>query len=168
MLRKCGRSSGGGIHVIRYVLLSKWEVVIVVFEDDNFIVSPCRSCNIPGYLIVECKGGVSSLYQLSMDAQKGLGVLLALLESAVMKTLSPEQVYCTKFGESGGDLHFHVFPRFSVMTTKYLEDFPTQESLIHGPVLFDWAREYYKVETESLSQEVIVAANSVIAHLATI
>ncbi|ENM5899495.1 hypothetical protein LV192_003746 [Vibrio mimicus] len=140
---------------------------MVVFEDDNFIVSTCRSCNIPGYLIVEYKEEVSFLSQLSVAAQMDLGVLLAQLESAVTKTLSPEQVYCARFGESGGDLHFHVFPRLTSVTAKYLECFPTQKALIHGPVLFDWAREYYKVETESVSQEVIRAANSVIAHLAT-
>ncbi|EPE5298442.1 HIT family protein [Vibrio parahaemolyticus] len=140
---------------------------MVVFEDDNFMVSPCRSCNIPGYLIVECKDAISSLSQLSVDAQKDLGVLLALLESAVTKTLSPEQVYCARFGESGGNLHFHVFPRSTVVTEQYLEYFPTQEALIHGPILFDWAREYYKVETKTLSQEVIVAADSVIDYLAT-
>ncbi len=140
---------------------------MVVFENYNFIVSACINCNIPGYLIVECKERVSSLSQLSVDAQKELGVVLARLESAITKELSPEQVYCAKFGESGDGLHFHVFPRLTVVTEKYLEYFPTQATLIHGPVLFDWAREYYKVEAEALSQEVISVASSVLSHLAT-
>lgn len=49
-----------------------------------------------------------------------------------------------QFGETGDDLHFHVLPRTAAVTREFLLAYPQQEELIHGPVLFDWARTMYR------------------------
>lgn len=140
---------------------------MVVFENEHFIVSQCKTCDIPGYLILECKDSASCLSDLPSSAQRELGVLIGQLEFCITKVLNPEKVYLGKFGESGGRIHFHVFPRLPEVTSKYLELYPAQKNLIHGPVLLDWAREYYKVKEGLLSQNVVSIARDIEFHLNT-
>ncbi|MCG9583679.1 MULTISPECIES: HIT family protein [Vibrio oreintalis group] len=129
-------------------------MTMVVFEDQHFRVSQCRTCDIPGYLIVDCKVQAVFLADLPLEAQTALGGLIGKLEIAIAKATRAEKVYCAKFGEAGGNLHFHLFPRLITITTDYLKVYPDQQHLIHGPILFDWAREYYKTVPESLSVRV--------------
>ncbi|ENM5776287.1 hypothetical protein [Vibrio mimicus] len=140
-------------------------MTMVIFQNEHFVVSQCRTCNIPGYLILECRAQASSVSELPRNVQMELGVLLGQLELGVIKALNPEQVYWGKFGETGGNLHFHVFPRLNAMTAQYLKCYPTQEELIHGPMLFDWAREHYKVEGGELSIEVLSILSEIKSHL---
>ncbi|ENM5738163.1 hypothetical protein CW613_002579 [Vibrio mimicus] len=140
-------------------------MTMVIFQNEHFVVSQCCTCNIPGYLILECRAQASSIGELPRSAQMELGVLLGRLELGVINVLNPEHVYCGKFSELGGNLHFHVFPRLSSMTSQYLECYPTQKGLIHGPMLFDWAREHYKVEERDLSIEVISILSEIKSHL---
>ncbi len=70
--------------------------------------------------------------------------------------------YWGKFGETGGNLHFHVSPRLNAMTAQYLKCYPTQKELIHGPMLFDWAREPYKVEGGELSIEELAESRKIL------
>lgn len=138
---------------------------LIVFQDEYFIISQCHTCDVPGYLVLECKAQASNLGELPTDAQTRLGLLLGQLELCLIKVLDPEQVYFGKFSESGGNLHFHVFPRLASITSKYLEHYPSQRELIHGPMLLDWAREHYKVEAGGLSAEVISTLCEIKRHL---
>jgi diadenosine tetraphosphate (Ap4A) HIT family hydrolase len=138
---------------------------MLLFENEYFIVSQCKNCDVPGYLILECKDHAKILSDLPMAAQRELGALLGCLESSIVKTLKIEQVYCCKFGEAGGNLHFHLFPRSSSITSDFLDYYPNQKELIHGPILFDWAREYYKVEDGIFSKETVSSFCGIKAHL---
>jgi len=101
------------------------------------------------------------LNDLSVETQMELGVLLARLELAITRVVHPEQVYCAKFGEAGGNLHFHVFPRLASLTKDYLRTYPEQQNLIHGPILLDWARELYQVEPGDISAQVISCVSEI-------
>lgn len=69
---------------------------------------------------------------------------MALATELIEETISPLKIYCAQFGEEGKNLHFHLFPRTVKITNEFLDEFPKQRGLIHGPVLLDWAREKYK------------------------
>ncbi|ENM5747480.1 hypothetical protein V4V60_002172 [Vibrio mimicus] len=129
-------------------------MTMIVFEDQYFKVSQCRTCDIPGYLIVDCKTQTVYLADLPFEAQTVFVGLIGRLEIAIAKATGAEKVYCAKFGEAGGNLHFHLFPRSVSITTNYLKVYPEQQHLINGPILFDWAREKYKTSSESLSVRV--------------
>ncbi|MDH5976098.1 hypothetical protein L8R98_04860 [Vibrio splendidus] len=138
---------------------------ITILETEYFTVSQCNNCDVPGYLIVACKENLSSLSDLPREAKYQLGILLSDVESSITKVVESEKVYCCKFGEAASIIHFHLFPRTVSLSTVFLEFYPEQKSLIHGPVLFDWARDYYKVETGCFSSETIVAFNRIKALL---
>ena len=113
-----------------------------LFETEFYTASQCLECDVPGYIILESKTVSGKLYKLKIAAQIELGILLSNIERSVDEVLEPENIYLCKFGEEGTILHFHLFPRTKDITSRFLENFPGQEKLIHGPVLFDWARDY--------------------------
>jgi len=115
-----------------------------VYTNQHFIIEQCRSCPIPGYLIVSPLKKAASITELDEEALSMLGPMLALAVMAVRKVMKPLKIYCVQFGEENGKLHFHVFPRTKEITEEYLKERPEEKKLIHGPVLFDWARERYK------------------------
>jgi len=90
---------------------------------------------------------VANLEQLSNEALSGLGPTLQLATKAVQNVLSPVNIYCTKFGESGGTLHFHIFPRTLSLTEVYQHSEGTQES-IDGPHLMSWANKQFTGSVE--------------------
>ena len=77
----------------------------------HFRIEPCSSCFIAGYLIVSPRVQVSSLAELSADAQNALGVTLAAATCALESVVRPERVYCLLFAEETRSVHFHLFPR---------------------------------------------------------
>jgi diadenosine tetraphosphate (Ap4A) HIT family hydrolase len=116
----------------------------LIYENKYFVVEPCHSCPLPGYLIVQSKTPVTSISALPPDSSTQLGVTLQLVVRAVETVLHPIKVYVAQFGEEDGKLHFHVFPRTKWLTEIYLKEFPVQKSLIHGPLFLDWARDKYR------------------------
>ena len=112
-----------------------------------FSVSQARHCNITGYLIIEPLAPASDLWMLPGPALSELGPLLALCARAIHEVLSPIRVYCLTFAEEKRTYHCHLFPRSSETTAEYLKVFPENASLIHGPLLFDWARERYREDS---------------------
>lgn len=115
-----------------------------IYVSQDFVIEPCRSCPLPGYLIVRPKLPVASLSALAPDSAAQLGMVLRLAVAAVETVLHPIKVYVAQFGEEDGNLHFHVFPRTQWLTENYLREFPAQKNLIHGPLLLDWARDAFR------------------------
>lgn len=111
-----------------------------LFSNRYFVIEQCRDCAIPGYLIVRSLEQVVNVSGLSGPAAASLGTTLALAVSAVGQVIEPLKIYCAQFGEETSRLHFHVFPRTKDVTNEYLRERPEEGALIHGPVLFDWAR----------------------------
>ncbi|KMV29003.1 hypothetical protein AB733_20300 [Photobacterium swingsii] len=139
-----------------------------ILETEYFTVSQCRDCDVPGYLIVMYKENLRELSELPHEAKCQLGVLLSEVESSITKVLAPEKVYCCKFGEAASIIHFHLFPRTVLLSKSFLSIYPEQLGLIHGPLLFDWARDYYKVKVGCFSPDTIVTFNKIKAILSSV
>ena len=110
-----------------------------VYTNAHFRIEPCVSCPIAGYLIVSPRVPVSSLSQLSSDAQSSLGTTLAAATRAIEAVIRPDRVYCLLFAEETPSVHFHLFPRGEGLLSHYMHAHPT-ETEISGPRLLDWAR----------------------------
>ena len=127
---------------------------LIVFEDDYFLVSQCGKCDIPGYLIVECKSNATFFSELKNEAQKDFGFIIGKLEFLIKKFVKPENIYILKFSEESKSIHFHMFPRTAKITDEYLKECPKLTGSINGPEIFNWSREKYKVNFGKLSKAV--------------
>ena len=107
-----------------------------IFVNAHFRIEPCASCLIPRYLIVSPRVPVSSLAELSPDAQKALGVTLAEATHAIESVVHPRRVYCALFAEETGSVHFHLFPRTDWLLSSYSRAHP-EDSEVSGPRLLD-------------------------------
>ena len=58
----------------------------------HFRIEPCSSCSIAGYLIVSPRVRVSSLAELSPNAQEALGATLAAATRAIEAVVRPRRV----------------------------------------------------------------------------
>jgi diadenosine tetraphosphate (Ap4A) HIT family hydrolase len=115
-----------------------------LYRNQYFVIEQCRNCSVPGYLIISPVKKALCLTELDEQALGMLGPTLALALTAVREVIKPLKIYCVQFGEEKGQFHFHVFPRTKEITEEYLKGRPKEEKLIHGPILFNWARERYK------------------------
>lgn len=122
----------------------------LIESNEYFRIEHCYSCAVPGYLIVSPTIVSKSVHELPQSFQQQLGPSLALATKLTQEFTKPLKVYCAQFGEEGNHLHFHVFPRTRQITNAYLDSFPEQSKLIHGPVLLDWARSEYKISKEGV------------------
>jgi diadenosine tetraphosphate (Ap4A) HIT family hydrolase len=109
----------------------------------HFRIEPCASCPIPGYLIVSPRVPVSSLAELSPDAQAALGTTLVAATGAIEAVVYPQRVYCALFAEEMRSVHFHLFPRSDWLLSSYSRVHP-QDTEISGPRLMDWARRTFQ------------------------
>lgn len=115
-----------------------------VHANAHFTVDQCRDCAVPGYLIVAARDPATRLAELGAEASAALGPTLQRVVAGVEQVLEPVRVYCAQFGEAQPGIHFHVFPRTAEITRAYLMERPGEATLIHGPLLLDWARERYR------------------------
>ena len=113
-----------------------------------FIVTACADCDLPGYLIVRSRVSASTLGDLSEDAQRELGGLLARLEAAVVRVTLADRLYILRFSEAFEQVHFHLFPRSADLAAQWRTAYPRRlkDGNIDGPLLFAWARERFHVE----------------------
>jgi diadenosine tetraphosphate (Ap4A) HIT family hydrolase len=130
-----------------------------VCRDEHYLIKPCVDCHLPGYLIVSPISGASSIAELTKEEQAALGGALAKAIEAVQKAVQPVRIYCAQFGEKGGPLHFHVFPRTEEVTREYLRENPLRGGMIDGPDLLNWARRKYgcynnQGDSESLIRQI--------------
>src|SRR6266508_5276250 len=105
-----------------------------VFVNTHFRIEPCGSCPITGYLIVSPQVSVSSLAELSPEAQGALGATLAAATRAIETVVRPERVYCALFAEETASVHFHLFPRTRWLLSSYSRAHPEDADLA-GPRL---------------------------------
>jgi diadenosine tetraphosphate (Ap4A) HIT family hydrolase len=109
----------------------------ILYETEHFRVEHSNAFLVPGYLFVVPKTRCRSLTELPSAAVSEMGNVLVLATSAVEAVVKPIITYCAKFGESGSDVHFHVLPRTTWLTTAFWRAFPDHPG-VSGPVLLDW------------------------------
>lgn len=132
----------------------------VLWKNDQLKIEQCYTCALPGYLIVSPIKKVNALHKLDTDTLCGLGIALAKATSVIEKLILPEKIYCAQFGEEDDSIHFHIFPRTKTITEEFLRENPQYKTLIHGPVILDWARSKYKAcvdDVWKVSQNTIVS-----------
>jgi diadenosine tetraphosphate (Ap4A) HIT family hydrolase len=125
--------------------------VLLVLETRQFVVKHVRDRLIPGYLIIAPRETKESICELSPEAQRELGTLLTSCTAAISKVLSPERIYFATFSEEDRTFHVHVFPRTAEATIEYARTRNSIESLIRGPLFFDWARDWYRGDAAQCS-----------------
>ena len=119
----------------------------VLLENDHFRIEHAFYYRVAGFLFVLPKQPVHSLSEMSAPALELLGPTLSLASRAVEKLIRPINVYITKFGESDGSVHFHIFPRTIQLTDQYLSETDSSGS-IDGPLFMSWANNRFIGNTE--------------------
>ena len=140
---------------------------LVVFENEYFSAEQATSCFVPGYLVVSAKAPATSVAKLERAAAESLGPTLARITEAIEDVLSPEVVYCARFGEETRQLHFHLFPRSARLAEEY-RSAQRHSGPLNGPLVLSWARDRYALanSTEVERQEVERVALAIRARLA--
>ena len=123
-----------------------------VFVNTHFRIEPCGSCPIPGYLIVSPRVQVSSLAELSPDAQAALGATLVAATRTIEAVVHPQRVYCALFAEETRSVHFHLFPRSEWLLSAYSCAHP-EDTEISGPRLMDWARRTFQTPIAGMGSD---------------
>lgn len=126
-----------------------------IYSGKHIIISHCRDCDIPGYMIVSLKRNISRFAELSSVESAELMKGLALTERALNTLFSPEKIYIMRISELNHELHFHVFPRYASVTRLYLAEH--NERIIDGPFFFSWTRKKFSHLQPEPSQEVLNA-----------
>jgi len=124
--------------------------LIPVLEEKDFIVVPCRDCDVPGYLILIPRAETAMIKNLSPASQAGLGAILGKVESAVKLATNADRIYILRFSEALESVHFHIFPRTGELAAQFRQETKTVESGINGPLLFAWARKKFFVSDPKL------------------
>ncbi len=121
----------------------------LVAQNEYYRIEHSFSCAVAGYLVVLPREKVRSLTRLPAPALQQLGPTLARAAQLIDAVTEPLRIYCAQFGEQDADLHFHLFPRTAGLTGLFLDAYPEQRSLIHGPMLLDWARSEFAATRDS-------------------
>ena len=119
----------------------------LLFETEHFRIEHAIYYRVAGFLFVVPKEPVRSLSEMNASALEKLGPTLSLAVKAVEQLIQPINVYVTKFGESDGQVHFHVFPRTSELTDLY-QDETNHHGSIDGPLFMSWANGRFVGESE--------------------
>jgi diadenosine tetraphosphate (Ap4A) HIT family hydrolase len=114
-----------------------------ILTTEHFTVEPCRTCHIPGYLVLTPRHTVESLSQMNSAALASLGPTLAMVTAAIEAVVRPQRVYCALFSEETRAVHFHLFPRTKWLTARYFAADPDKTEVC-GPRLMDWARRTFQ------------------------
>lgn len=126
-----------------------------VLANEHFIVEPCSTCHIPGYLIVTPRDAVESLSRMHPVALAALGPTLAMTIAAIEAVVEPQRVYCALFSEETRSVHVHLFPRTQWLTSQYFAAHPDEKE-ISGPRLMDWARRTFQRPIQDLDRHEIL------------
>ncbi|EJM90650.1 hypothetical protein PMI34_02742 [Pseudomonas sp. GM74] len=126
-----------------------------IYSGKHIVISHCRDCDIPGYMIISLKRDISRLAELSSAESAELIKSLAFTERALNTLFSPEKIYIMRISELNHELHFHVFPRYASVTKLYLAEH--NEHIIDGPFFFSWTRKKFSSSQPEPTQEVLNA-----------
>jgi hypothetical protein len=136
-----------------------------VIQSDVFVAAPCIDCDVRGYLVLRALVPYEHLFSAPLEFQTQLGIILAKLEAAILSVIRAEHVYIVRFSEALPSVHFHLFPRTDELAGAFLQE-NLDVKTVNGPLLFDWARRKYHVDTpEALSASTISAAERIRAAL---
>jgi diadenosine tetraphosphate (Ap4A) HIT family hydrolase len=135
-----------------------------VVEGRWFAVKQCGDCIVPGYLLIAPISPVREIMGLPESALCELGAVQARCVATINYVLKPLRVYLASFGESAETFHCHVFPRTSALTAKYLEMVGSKGSVIRGPIVLDWARDYYRGDPRGNPQVLKIIAALRVAY----
>ncbi len=127
----------------------------IIYSGDHIVISHCRDCDIPGYMIISIRRPISKLAELSLAERLELMNSLVFSERALSTLFSPDKVYIMRISELNPELHFHVFPRYASETKLYLAEY--NEHIIDGPYFFSWARKKFRSLQPEPTQEVLDA-----------
>lgn len=119
-----------------------------IFESASFKCSPCRDCDIPGYLILFAVAPANALSNLQSEQIEEIGPLIARIEKAVAEATQAERVYILRFSEGSNQLHFHIFPRTAKLADEFRRYYPTSGDL-NGETVYGWARVHYRTKVLS-------------------
>ena len=139
-----------------------------VFASPSYLASPCRDCDIPGYLILHPRKQTDTIAGIQPESLAELGPVLARLETAIYAATGAEHVYVVRFSESLSAVHFHLFPRTRELAERWREAAPdVADQGINAPLLFAWARIHrYVPSVKELSPETLAMAVAIAAALA--
>ncbi|WP_347908861.1 HIT domain-containing protein [Pseudomonas grandcourensis] len=126
-----------------------------IYSGKHIVISHCRDCEIPGYMIISLKRNISRLAELNSAESAELMKGLAFTERAINTLFSPEKIYIMRISELNHELHFHVFPRYASVTKLYLAEH--NERIIDGPFFFSWTRKKFSSSQPEPTQEVLDA-----------
>lgn len=113
-----------------------------LFEDDEFLIEHSVYYRVAGLVFVSPKADARRVAELPRQTLLRLGPVLGAVERAVGEVMAAENVYVARFGESGGPLHFHVFPRTQAITDAWREATGRRGS-VDAPSLISWANATY-------------------------
>ena len=122
-----------------------WNVQ--AFENEHFSIEHAIYYRIAGLLFVIPKRSVQALSEMTSSELSLPGPTLAVASEAVESVVKPQKTYCTKFGESDGGVHIHIFPRTENLTLLFNRETHTSGS-DDGPRIMSWANNPFIGENE--------------------
>ena len=139
----------------------------IVLSSECFMATPCRDCDVPGYLILRCTLSSESLSELPSQCLDEIGHAIARLEAAIHSLLHPPKIYVLRFSEGFSAVHFHVFPRSEELAAEWrMSTCRGNEQALIGEDIFSWARRHFRVPgPESLSARTLQTAERLQAML---
>lgn len=122
----------------------------LIFADEIFSLEACLAHQIPGYLILRLRQVHPTFSGLSDQVAQQLGLAVAKISALVEGKVAAETVYVMRFGEESRQIHFHIFPRTRRMDEAFRSHHSSCGQFLNGPLVFEWARNHFKTEQESL------------------
>ena len=138
-----------------------------VFRSPCFTISPCRDCDVPGYLIVQPLTQAATLAAWDAITLQEFGQVLAQAESAILTVTGAQHVYVLRFSEGFASVHFHLFPRTAALAAQWSDAHPASAADgINGPLLFAWARlTFFVTATQGISNRTRQTASRIAGEL---
>jgi diadenosine tetraphosphate (Ap4A) HIT family hydrolase len=87
------------------------RVASAVWGDEHFTVHPPVKCSIPGHLWLASREHVDSFCDLSPEAARAFGPLVARVERAILAEGDVARVHLSRWGDGGAHFHVWFMPR---------------------------------------------------------
>lgn len=113
-----------------------------IFETDWCTVDQAHGYSLPGYLIVEIRGGAERLSDLAPEERDDLFAAVTEAERLVQELVAPERIYVGKYAELNRRVHVHVIPRTAELAAAYTAA-TGDEHPLNGAALTAWLWEHH-------------------------